>query len=55
MVGHAFKLNVGRQGFGSVNLEIRIIEDQIIEVLLYLYEIRRWGDLATLFEVYSPG
>ena len=35
MVDHAFKLNVGRQGFGSVNPEIRIIEGQIIEVLLY--------------------
>ena len=35
MVDHAFKLNVGRQGFGSVNPEIRIIEGRIIEVLLY--------------------
>ena len=36
MVDHAFKLNVGRQGFGSVNPEIRIIEGRIIEVLLYI-------------------
>ena len=36
MVDHAFKLNVGRQGFGSVNPEIRIIEGRISEVLLYM-------------------
>ena len=36
MVDRAFKLNVGRQGFGSVNPEIRIIEGRISEVLLYL-------------------
>ena len=35
MVDRAFKLNVGRQGFGSVNPEIRIIEGRISEVLLY--------------------
>ena len=35
MVDGAFKLNVGRQGFGSVNPEIRIIEGRIIEALLY--------------------
>ena len=37
-IAHAracFKLNVGRQGFGSVNPEIQIIEGQIIELLLY--------------------
>ena len=37
MIDHAFKLNVGRQGFWSVNPEIRIIEGQIIEVLLYIW------------------
>ena len=31
------KLNVGRQGFGSVNPEIRIIESRIIEFLLDIY------------------
>ena len=36
MVDRAFKLNVGRQGFGSVNPEIWIIEGRIIEVLLYM-------------------
>ena len=36
MLDHAFKLNVGRKGFGSVNPEIRIIEGRIIEVLLYI-------------------
>ena len=36
MVDRAFKLNVGRQGFGLVNPEIRIIEGRISEVLLYL-------------------
>ena len=35
MVDRAFKLNVGRQGFGSVNPEIRIIEGRISEGLLY--------------------
>ena len=35
MVDRAFKLNVGRQGFGSVNPEIRIIEGRISEFLLY--------------------
>ena len=35
MVDRVFKLNVGGQGFGSVNPEIRIIEGWIIEVLLY--------------------
>ena len=35
MVDRAFKLNVGRQGFESVNPEIRIIEGRISEVLLY--------------------
>ena len=36
MVDRDFKLNVGRQGFESVNPEIRIIDGWIIEVLLYL-------------------
>ena len=36
MADRAFKLNVARQGFGSVNPEIRIIEGRIIEVLLYI-------------------
>ena len=36
MVDRAFKVNVGRQGFGSVNPEIRIIEGRIVEVLLYI-------------------
>ena len=39
MVDRAFKLNVGRQGFGSVNPEIRIIEGRISEVLLYIFTI----------------
>ena len=30
---------LGRQGFGSVNPEIRIIEGQIIEVLLYYVSV----------------
>ena len=29
-------MHVGRQGFGSVNVEIWMIEGWIIEVLLYL-------------------
>ena len=37
MLDHALHvLPVGRQDFGSVNLEIRMIEGQMIEVLLYL-------------------
>ena len=35
MVDRAFKLNVGRQGFGSVNPEIPIMEGRISEVLLW--------------------
>ena len=40
MVDRAFKLNVGRQGFGSVNPEIRIIEGRIIEVLLNIERLK---------------
>ena len=51
----AFKLNVGRQGFGSVNPEIRIIESRIIEVLLYngvqCYSPELWGMGILLFSV----
>ena len=39
MVDRAFKLNVGRQVFGSVNTEILIIEGRIIDVLLYILYI----------------
>ena len=37
--GSLYALPVGRQDFGSVNPEIRIIEGRIIEVLLYFVSI----------------
>ena len=36
MLDRALYMNAGRQGLGSVNLEIRIIEGWIIEALMYL-------------------
>ena len=43
MLNHAlYVLAVGRQDLGSVNLEIRIIEGRIIEVLLYMAKVVQW-------------
>ena len=36
VLDHALYMNLGRQGFELVNLEIRIIEGWVIEVLLCL-------------------
>ena len=53
MVDRAFKLNVGRQGFGSVNPEIRIIEGRISEVLLYYRALIIFNFVAYITKVWE--
>ena len=52
MVDRAFKLNIGRQGFGLVNPEIRIIEGWTIKVLLYVNNIFKQNTLNAIVSSY---